>query len=136
METISTLFVSRKARPLYISAAILLAAMFALPANSAPREFSMGTENTNDFRPAQILSSPHPEIPSELHEQCFKSCCIAKFIINPDGKTQVKLLSSTGSEELDEVAVKTLKEWKFRPATLNGAPVSSTRRIKIEFAVE
>ena len=137
MKTISTWILKRKALIIYFPAAIILAAFIALPVNSAPpREFSMGTENTNDFRPAQILSSPRPEIPSELHEDCFKSCCLAKFIINPDGKTSVKLLSSTGNEELDEIALKTLKTWKFRPATLNGEPVSSTRRIRVEFEVE
>ena len=85
---------------------------------------------------AEVLNSPQPMIPAELHEQCFKSCCIARFIINPDGKTAVKLLTSSGSDEIDEITLSTLKRWKFRPAMLNGKPVQSTRRVKVEFEIE
>ncbi len=119
-----------------LASLLTLANLVTLPATAAPKEFSLGTENASDFRPAEILTAPHPAIPSELHDHCFKSCCIARFLINPDGKAQVKLLSSSGSEDLDEAALAALKQWKFRPATLNGEPVPSTRRIKIEFAVE
>jgi protein TonB len=119
-----------------LPATALLAAIAFIPALAAPKEFSLGTENEQDFRPAVALASPHPEIPSEMHEECFKSCCIARFLIKQDGKFDVKLLTSTGNEDLDEIALKTLKQWKFRPATLNGEPVPSTRRIKIQFEVE
>jgi protein TonB len=124
----------RRANSLLARAAFCLA-LAGLPALAAPKEFSLGTEHENNFCPAQVLASPHPEIPADLHENCFKSCCIAKFLISPAGKTSVQILSSSGNEQLDEIALKTLKQWRFRPATLNGAPVESTKKIKIEFEV-
>lgn len=136
MEMIPIPIRGRTADNIFCPALAITLAVVMLPAFAAPREFSIGTEHSSDFRPAEVLAAPHPEIPAEMHDQCFKSCCIARFIINPDGKTAVKLVSSTGNEDLDDLALKTLKQWKFRPATLNGAPVSSTRRVKIEFAVE
>ena len=117
-------------------ASVALTVMIASLPTAWAKEFSIGTEHTNDFRPAAIIESPRPEIPSDMHDECFKSFCVARFVINPDGKTQVKLVSSTGNEDLDEIALKTLKQWKFKPATLNGEPISSTRRLKIEFEVE
>lgn len=98
--------------------------------------FQLGAAESSRFMDAEVLASPQPVIPAELHEQCFKSCCIARFIIQPDGKTAVKLVTSSGSQEIDDITITTLKRWKFRPAMLNGKPVQSTRRVKIEFEVE
>lgn len=96
----------------------------------------IGTEESSYYRDAEIVHCPKPEIPAELHEQCFKSCCLAKFTIKQDGVSSVKLLSSTGSTEVDEIAVSTLQRWKFKPATVNGKPVESAKKIKVEFEVE
>lgn len=112
-----------------------LFAFTAQAANAGPL-LKIGTEESSLYTDAQIVHSPKPEIPAELHEQCFKSCCLAKFIIKEDGKSSVKLLSSTGSAEVDEIAVSTLQRWKFKPATVNGKPVESAKKIKVEFEVE
>lgn len=96
----------------------------------------IGTEESSYYRDAEIVHAPKPEIPAELHEQCFKSCCLAKFTIKQNGASSVKLLSSTGSAEVDEIAISTLQRWKFKPATVNGKPVESARKIKVEFEVE
>ncbi len=97
---------------------------------------TLGAEYSSNYKIAQPVYSPEPEISAELHEQCFKSCCIAKFLVKADGKTSVVLISSSGSPEVDDMALATLKRWKFKPATLDGKPVDSSRKIKIEFEVE
>jgi len=96
----------------------------------------IGTEESSYYKDAEIVHCPKPEIPAELHEQCFKSCCLAKFTIKQDGASSVTLLSSTGSTEVDEIAVSTLQRWKFKPATVNGKPVESAKKIRVEFEVE
>lgn len=102
---------------------------------SGAKTFDVGTEERADFVEAKAIYNPQPAIPPEHHEQCFKSCCIARFFIAPDGKTRVKLISSSGSNEIDDITLATLKRWKFKPAMLDGKPVESTRRIKVEFEV-
>jgi TonB family protein len=102
----------------------------------ASPKFTIGTQESSTYYDAEALVCPHPEIPPELHEQCFKSCCIARFIIKADGKSSVKLLSSSGSAQVDDIALSTLQRWRFRPAMLNGKPVQSTRKIRVEFEVE
>lgn len=121
------------------SASLALAAGLVMVASSASLAgpmFKIGASDSSDYNEAQILSSPEPEIPSELHEQCFKSCCIARFLIKADGKSTVKLLSSSGSTDVDDIALSTLQRWRFKPAMLNGKPVESTRKIRVEFEVE
>ncbi|HEY9785280.1 MAG TPA: energy transducer TonB [Candidatus Obscuribacterales bacterium] len=94
-----------------------------------------GTQESARYEDASIVDSPQPDIPPEMHESCFKSCCIARFVINPDGKHLVSLISSSGSEDVDDITLSTLRRWKFKPAMLNGKPVRSTRKIKVEFEV-
>jgi TonB family protein len=98
--------------------------------------FKLGAAEASKYEDSQVVDCPQPVIPANLHEHCFKSCCIARFLIKEDGKTQVRLVSSSGDEEVDQITLQTLKQWKFRPAALNGKPVQSTRRIKVEFEVD
>jgi protein TonB len=96
----------------------------------------VGTTESSQYEDAVAVEAPRPEIPAELHEQCFKSCCIARFLIKDDGKYSVKLISSSGSEQEDDIALDTLRRWKFKPASVDGKPVESSRRIRVEFQVD
>jgi TonB family protein len=129
-------FRSRPSRSnlIYLSA-VLLCAVFSIQASSA-KEFSIGIHEAAKMIPAKVVESPAPVIPSSHQEDAFKSSCEARFLIAPSGEATVTLVTSSGSEEIDALAVKTLKQWKFKPATLEGKPVSSSRRIKVEFEVE
>jgi periplasmic protein TonB len=116
--------------------ALITALWLAFPPSSFATTLTLGTEASSDFEKAEIVSSPKPLIPAELHEQCFKSCCIAKFLIHEDGKTNVHIVSSSGSPEVDELTLDTLRKWQFRPAMLDGKPIESSRKVKVEFEVE
>ena len=127
-------FMRQEAKKLILTGIAVLG--FSVQSASAGPLLKIGTEESSYYKDAEITHCPKPEIPSELHEQCFKSCCLAKFTIKQDGASSVKLLSSTGSAEVDEIAVSTLQRWKFKPATVNGKPVESAKKIKVEFEVE
>ena len=96
---------------------------------------SIGTEYSSSYKIAEPIYSPEPEISAELKEECFKSACTAKFIIKADGKISVSLLTSSGSPEVDDIALTTLRRWRFKPATLDGSPIESIRKIRIEFEI-
>jgi TonB family protein len=38
--------------------------------------------------------------------------------------------------DLDAAAISALKKWRFKPATLDGKPIASKRRIVVEFRIE
>lgn len=116
-------------------ALLLSIAVTAAPVSASPL-LKGGTTDSSSYEDALALEAPQPELPAEHTEQsCKKSCC-ARFTIEDTGKFEVKLVSSTGSQEVDDVALATLKKWKFKPAQLNGKPVKSSRKIKIEFEVD
>lgn len=121
----------------FTSPAIVLVTTLILgfPTLGLAKSYDIGAEEQADFVEAKPVYTPQPVIPPEKHENCFKSCCLARFFIAKDGKTKVKLLSSSGSNEIDDITLITLRRWKFKPAMLDGQPVESTRRIKVEFEV-
>jgi len=114
----------------------VVACAFAIVTSAQAKMLTLGTDYSSEFRVAEATYAPEPEISSELKEQCFKSCCIAKFLIKKDGSTSVQILSSSGSPDVDEIALKALRHWKFKPATVNGEPVDSSRKIQVEFEIE
>ena len=107
---------------------------FALPVDA--REYSIGIQEESKKVDAQVLDAPLPEIPSEFQSEAFKSMLTARFHIEADGKFAVKLLDSSGSEEIDQLVLSTLKKWKFRPATVDNKPVASTRKLRVELEIE
>jgi protein TonB len=97
---------------------------------------SIGADSSSNFNPPKAVFAPEPVIPEHLQEQCFKSCCIAKFLVAPTGKATVQLVSTSGSPEVDEITLDTLRRWKFKPATLDGAAVEGSKKVQVEFKVE
>lgn len=124
-------------RAICLTAAFLLILGTAIaPATAQLKSYSAGTASTAEFLDAKLLENPLPKIPSHLHEECFKSCCIARFKIDEKGQHKVRLVVSSGSPEIDEITLMTLRQWKFKPAMLDGKPVPTTRRVQVEFEVD
>jgi len=134
---ITVSIIIRGMKQVFIAISALIAALWlALPPSALATTLTIGTESSSAFERAEIVASPKPIIPAELHQQCFKSCCIAKFLIHEDGKTNVHIVSSSGSPEVDELTLDTLRKWQFKPAMLDGKPIESSRKVRVEFEVE
>jgi protein TonB len=83
----------------------------------------------------QVVYDPRPTIPNDLLGSDLDTNFWALFTIHTDGTADVKMLQSTGNEELDQIAIQCAKEWKFKPATLDGKPVESYERLDVQFQV-
>jgi protein TonB len=89
------------------------------------------------FSEAQPVYSPQPDIPDSLREEAMDKTCVALVTIQPDGRpSDIQIVTSSGNNDLDQLAINTARKWKFKPATENGAPVVSQVRLHIEFEVE
>jgi TonB family protein len=119
-----------------ISLAITLLASFCWASGSFADTFKLGTQEAETFKQAEVLAAPEPVISSELKEECLKAFCVARFNIDAKGRIIVQLVTSSGSPEVDEITVSTLRNWRFRPALRGTEPVPSTRKIRVEFVVE
>ena len=117
-------------------ALLLSAVLFAPPVVAQTLVLKGGTTDSSSYEDALATECPQPELTAEHNEQGIKTSCCARFTIETDGKFTVKLVSSTGSQEVDDIALSTLKRWKFKPAQLNGKAIKSSRKIKIEFEID
>lgn len=82
---------------------------------------------------AEPLSQPRPTLPDDLSVDDIHNDFEALFVISKDGTATAKMLASTGDSRLDTLALDAARRWTFRPATVNGQPVDSYRRLRIEF---
>jgi len=120
--------------PMALGLALLLC--LALAPGSYADTFRLGVQEAEQFQPAEILSAPEPVITPQLKEECLNAFCVARFTIDVKGHVRVELVTSSGSPEVDEITVSTLRGWRFRPALRGTEPVSSTRKVRVEFVVE
>lgn len=108
-----------------------------LPCQRAFAEtFKLGAQESESLEPAEPIFAPSPVISEEMLESGIKAFCVARFEISPLGKHVVHLVTSTGSAEVDELTLNTLRTWRFRPGKRSGQPAASVRKIKVEFEVD
>jgi protein TonB len=72
--------------------------------------------------PRAIVQTP-PKVPLGVHG---KLSLTVAFIIEVDGAVRDAVVTATsGSAELDQAAVETVRRWKFTPAKVGGKPVAT-----------
>lgn len=78
------------------------------------------------------LYQPLPDIPEELRFEAMRTTALARFNIKSDGNVEsVKLITASNSPKLNYLLVKSLKQWRFPPASNN-----SSQEISITFEVK
>jgi periplasmic protein TonB len=84
---------------------------------------------------AEPVDEPKPVLPDDLLDSDIDTTFYGYFTIHADGTVDVKMVQSTGNSILDRLAIDAAKQWRFTPATKNGMPVDSYRRLQVEFEV-
>lgn len=88
-------------------------------------------------REAECLDAGKIKIPPSLRQQVLSTSMRVKFEIGENGDTiDVFPMSSTGSRELDAIAVEQMRTWKWRAALRDGVPVRSSQKARVEFEVQ
>jgi len=87
---------------------------------------------TSDATPVnQVL----PDIPDDLKQDDFQTSVRVKVEINADGSFVPTLRSSSGNDQIDQIVLDALKQWKWKPALHNGTPVDSIQLFRFDFQV-
>jgi protein TonB len=80
-----------------------------------------------------VLHKAEPQYTKEAIDAKIEGDVILSTMIGADGvPSDIKVVRSLGAG-LDEKAVECLEQWRFRPATDHGQPVSSKATIEINF---
>ena len=80
-------------------------------------------QTANNRAPVLLVQHPFPAIPASLCKPDY--LLVADLLIMEDGSvSEVNLMNSSGSKEWDEMAVSTIKTWKYSPLKINDKPTS------------
>ena len=81
---------------------------------------------------AQLISSKPPEYPLVAKQAHVQGVVVVSATVGVDGK--VKSASAvSGPPLLQKAAVDAVRQWIYKPTTLNGAPVESETRVEVRF---
>ncbi len=81
-----------------------------------------------DVRPPQALATPDPLFTADTEGRTVK----VSFIIGTDGRVHSPLILESSGMVGDRHVLRTVRSWRYRPATCNGVPTEIEG--KIEFS--
>ena len=111
-------------------------------AKTAPKK----AEQNNGARPAATTAevkvaasrvyTPGPRYPADARRKGQEGTVYLRLSVGTHGKVDsISISKSSGVRSLDSAASRTVSKWKFKAATKNGSPVSSTVVVPIKFAL-
>jgi protein TonB len=112
-------------QPVRLNAALQGMESFTLEGRTTPPE---AVDAARNRRP------PYPESSRRRGEE---GVVHVELLVDPNGRVaDVRILESSGFSALDAAAVKTLREWRFRPAQRAGLPVAGSITTAVHFRFE
>lgn len=103
-----------------------------LPTPPIPRPSAPAPTSGGQLHQAQLISSKPPEYPLVAKNAHVQGIVVVSATVGVDGK--VKSASAvSGPPLLQKAAVEAVRQWIYKPTTLNGAPVESETRVEVRF---
>jgi TonB family protein len=83
----------------------------------------------------QLLFAPDPEFSEEARRAKFQGVCVVSLVVDAQGNPQrVQVVRHLGMG-LDQKALAAVKQYRFKPATLQGKPVPVEVNIEVTFRI-
>lgn len=89
-----------------------------------------------DIKPPVVVRRVEPEYTEAARKQRLQGIVIIEAVIDAEGNvTQARILKGLAGG-LDESALKAVRQWKFRPGTLEGRPVPVIFDLMVRFRLQ
>jgi protein TonB len=86
---------------------------------------------------ARILFAPPPFVPEEIFTADESELSVELlFTIAENGSATPEILQSSGYSVVDAATLDAAVRWRFAPATVDGRPVASFLRTRLQFSGE
>ncbi|MFI5114047.1 MAG: TonB family protein [Terriglobales bacterium] len=83
--------------------------------------------------PPHAVYDPNPQYTQEARRAGHQGTCILSFTVGTDGLPRdIKMVRGVGTE-LDDLAVATVRTWRFEPARKDGKPVEAQIKTQVKF---
>jgi protein TonB len=118
-----------------------------VPATAGPPSPSVAKENPPETRvPPQVsapefsaayLHNPKPRYPLSARRREESGTVGLKVLVTPQGTAaRVELEQTSGSAALDQVALETVKGWRFVPARRGDEPIEAWVKVPVLFQLK
>jgi protein TonB len=87
-----------------------------------------------DTKPVAIQRVP-PHFPTAERRAGMPGYAITDFIVTTEGRVAQARVIEASDNAFAAAALQAVSQWRFRPATRNGAPVACHMQVPIKFAV-
>ena len=86
----------------------------------------------SDLVPASLVSRVNPAYPPLARQLGISGTVVMEVKIEKDGSVGTVRVTA-GAMQLRQAAIEAVKQWKYKPASLNGKPVESSAEVKVNF---
>lgn len=100
-------------------------------ADNAPKKKAAASDSPTTM--VNILDKPRPQYTAEGRSLRLEGDVVLDLVFQADGTVQVNKVVSGLGHGLDEAAVRSAQQIKFKPAKRDGQPVDLPARVRIEF---
>lgn len=105
------------------------------PKDITPKPVPLHEALAGISRPAQPIDVIKPVIPDSLRTSALSTSVIARINIASDGQMSVKLLTTSGSSQIDGIVLAALKKWTWSPQMIDGVAVPTVIDYKVSIEV-
>jgi TonB family protein len=112
---------------------------FAPPASSSIADFelpgadSMVRNRNKDITPPGLVSKQAPKYGKQSRKNKTEGTVVLYVIVSPEGMPAEVFVYGPLAPDLDEEAIKAVKQWRFSPAMRDGKPIEFPATIEINF---
>jgi periplasmic protein TonB len=107
----------------------------AAPQPAAPQPVPQQPRVGGQVREAQILTQTSPEYPLAARQARVQGSVVISAVVGADGHIK-SAKPVSGPPLLQNPAAAAVRQWVYKPATLNGIPVESETRIELNFTLQ
>jgi len=86
-------------------------------------------------RPPVAIFAPEPEFSDQARMAKYQGLCVVEVIVDAKGLPQDPRVIRPLGMGLDEKALEAVKQYRFKPATLNGRPVPVKINVIVDFHI-
>jgi periplasmic protein TonB len=95
--------------------------------------FCGGITNPPCTTPPRPTHSPGPNYPKKQGNARLPGTVVLEVVVGPDGLPRDITVFRSLNADFDKEAIESVKEWQFRPATLDGKPVATKIHVEVTF---
>ena len=89
-----------------------------------------------NVQPLKLLRSRPPAYPERAREAGIEGVVLIRAVILTDGTPSSLVLLNSPDQDLGQAALEAVRQWRYQPVLLNGAPIEAIATITVNFRLD